>query len=56
LQLDERIRTTKQADWHGDRMKERQIAKVVREELVTYHASSGIGDVMNLIKAQKEYE
>lgn len=56
LRLDERVRTTKQADWLGDRMKERKIANAVREELATYNATADMTELMNLIKAQKEYQ
>jgi type I restriction enzyme R subunit len=55
LRLDTTIKHTKQADWVGDRMKERQLANAVREELASYQASKDIKDVMNLIKAQQEY-
>ena len=47
------MRYTKKADWLGDRFKEREIANAVREEAVGYDVN--IVDVMELIKAQKEY-
>jgi type I restriction enzyme R subunit len=55
LKLDTTVKQTKQADWYGDRMKERQLANAVREELASYNAQHDIADVMNLIKAQQEY-
>lgn len=55
LKLDVTVKQTKQADWYGDRMKERQLANAVREELASYNAEHDIGEVMNLIKAQQEY-
>lgn len=55
LTLDTTVKQTKQADWFGDRMKERQLANAVREELASYNAEHDISEVMNLIKAQQEY-
>ncbi|TMO23030.1 HsdR family type I site-specific deoxyribonuclease [Pseudoalteromonas sp. S4741] len=51
--IDTAVRYTKKADWLGDRFKEREIANAVREEAVGYDVN--IVDVMELIKAQKEY-
>ena len=51
--IDTAVRYTKKADWLGDRFKEREIANAVREEAVGYDLN--IVDVMELIKAQKEY-
>jgi type I restriction enzyme R subunit len=55
LKLDTTVKQTKQADWYGDRMKERQLANAVREELASYNVEHNISEVMNLIKAQQEY-
>ncbi|WP_375185899.1 type I restriction endonuclease subunit R [Pseudoalteromonas sp.] len=51
--IDTAVRYTKKADWLGDRFKEREIANAVREEAAGYDIN--IVDVMELIKAQKEY-
>jgi len=51
--IDTAVRYTKKADWLGDRFKEREIANAVREETADYDI--GIVDLMELIKAQKEY-
>lgn len=51
--IDTAVRYTKKADWLGDRFKEREIANAVREESAGYEVN--IVDVMELIKAQKEY-
>ncbi len=51
--IDTAVRYTKKADWLGDRFKEREIANAVREEAAGYNIN--IVDVMELIKAQKEY-
>lgn len=51
--IDTAVRYTKKADWLGDTFKEREIANAVREETADYDI--GIVDLMELIKAQKEY-
>ncbi|MCF2909923.1 HsdR family type I site-specific deoxyribonuclease [Pseudoalteromonas sp. DL2-H2.2] len=51
--IDSAVRYTKKADWLGDRFKEREIANSVRQETAEYNLD--IVDVMELIKAQKEY-
>jgi type I restriction enzyme R subunit len=51
--IDAAIRYTKKADWVGDRFKEREIANAIREEADGYDLN--LEDVMNLVKAQKEY-
>ena len=51
--IDSAVRYTKKAEWLGDRFKEREIANAVREEAAGYDVN--IVDVMELIKAQKEY-
>lgn len=51
--IDTAVRYTKKADWLGDRFKEREIANAVRQEAAGYNIN--IVDVMELIKAQKEY-
>ncbi|AUJ68763.1 type I restriction endonuclease subunit R [Pseudoalteromonas sp. NC201] len=51
--IDTAVRYTKKADWLGDKFKEREIANAVREEAAGYDVN--IVDVMELIKAQKEY-
>ena len=51
--IDTAVRYTKKADWLGDRFKEREITNAVREQAAEYDVS--IVDVMELVKAQKEY-
>lgn len=51
--IDTAVRYTKKAEWNGDRFKEREIANAIREETASYQVD--IVDVMDLIKAQKEY-
>lgn len=51
--IDSAVRLTKKADWIGDRFKERELANAIREEAGAYNVD--VGDVMELIKAQKEY-
>lgn len=51
--IDTAVRYTKKAEWLGDRFKEREIANAIREEAASYNVD--IDDVMELIKAQKEY-
>ena len=51
--VDAAVRYTKKADWVGDRFKERELANAIREEAASYDLD--IVDVMDLVKAQKEY-
>jgi type I restriction enzyme R subunit len=51
--IDTAVRYTKKAEWLGDRFKEREIANAIREETANYEVD--IVDVMELVKAQKEY-
>lgn len=51
--VDAAVRYTKKADWVGDRFKERELANAIREEAANYDLD--IVDVMDLVKAQKEY-
>ena len=47
------FRSTKKADWVGDRFKEREIANAIREETADYDID--IPSVMELAKSQKDY-
>ncbi|GAC13212.1 type I restriction endonuclease subunit R [Aliiglaciecola lipolytica] len=51
--IDTAVRYTKKAEWLGDRFKEREIANAIRAESGGYDVN--IDDLMELIKAQKEY-
>lgn len=51
--IDTAVRYTKKAEWLGDRFKEREIANAIRQETASYDVD--IDDVMELVKAQKEY-
>lgn len=52
--LDMAIRYTKKADWVGDRMKEKEIARTIYEELAGYDVS--VETVLEIAKRQKEYQ
>ena len=52
--LDMAIRYTKKADWVGDRMKEKEIARAIYEELAGYDVS--VETVLEIAKRQKEYQ
>lgn len=51
--LDKIIRETKKADWVGDRFKERELARAVAEQTVTYDIN--VPDVIELAKKQQDY-
>lgn len=51
--IDSAVRYTKKAEWLGDRVKEREIARAINEETAGYDVD--IEQVMELVKAQKEY-
>ncbi len=54
INIDAAIRTTKKANWIGDRIKEREIRFAVEEELGTYDADVDL--ILDIAKNQKEYE
>ncbi|MGL4448578.1 MAG: type I restriction endonuclease subunit R [Shewanella sp.] len=51
--IDAAVRSTKKADWLGDRFKEREVGFAIREEIEGYDVQ--VPDVMALVKAQPEY-
>ncbi|MBK4769862.1 MAG: HsdR family type I site-specific deoxyribonuclease [Pantoea sp. Morm] len=51
--IDTTIRYTKKAEWIGDRFKERELARALREETASYNVN--IDDVLELARKQKEY-
>jgi type I restriction enzyme R subunit len=51
--IDTTIRYTKKAEWIGDRFKERELARALREETASYDVN--IDDVLELARKQKEY-
>lgn len=53
VRIDAAIRHTKKADWIGNRVKEREVAKAVSEELKD---DSRLFEVMELVKNQYEYQ
>ena len=56
VKIDTAIRYTKKADWIGDRFKERELANAVREEIKDYEVPIDLKEIMELLKAQKEYQ
>jgi type I restriction enzyme, R subunit len=53
LRIDHAVRYTKKEGWVGNRFKEREITKVVREAAAGYNVN--LEDVINLVKNQLEY-
>lgn len=51
--IDTTIRYTKKAEWIGDRFKERELARALREETASYNVN--IDDVLELARKQREY-
>ncbi|HCL5250681.1 TPA: HsdR family type I site-specific deoxyribonuclease [Salmonella enterica] len=51
--IDTTIRYTKKAEWIGDRFKERELARALREETASYDVN--IDDIIELARQQKEY-
>ncbi|MGF1517909.1 MAG: restriction endonuclease subunit R, partial [Nodosilinea sp.] len=54
LRIDTAVRYTKKADWIGNRFKEREVARAVREESAGYNVN--LDQVMELLKNQREYQ
>ncbi|MBL1179070.1 type I restriction endonuclease subunit R [Pantanalinema sp. GBBB05] len=54
LRIDTAVRYTKKEGWIGNRFKEREIAKAVREEAAGYNID--VDKVLDLIKNQREYQ
>jgi type I restriction enzyme R subunit len=52
--LDTAIRYTKKADWVGDRMKEKEVARAIHEESAGYDVC--VETVLEIAKCQKEYQ
>jgi type I restriction enzyme R subunit len=54
IKIDAAIRYTKKAEWIGDRMKEKEVAKAIHEESAGYDVN--VQDVLEIAKRQKEYQ
>lgn len=54
LRIDTAVRYTKKADWIGNKFKEREVARAVREEAAGYNVN--LDQVMELLKNQREYQ
>jgi type I restriction enzyme, R subunit len=54
LRIDRAVRYTKKEGWVGNRFKEREITKVVREAAAGYNVN--VDDAIDLIKNQHEYQ
>lgn len=53
VRIDEAVRSTKRADWRGNRFKEKEVLLAVREALGAYEARAP--EVFELVKAQDDY-
>ena len=53
VRIDEAVRSTKRADWRGNRFKEKEVLLAVREALGAYEAKAP--EVFELVKAQDDY-
>lgn len=57
LAVDQAIRTTKKDGWIGNRVKEREVANAIREQLAHYDAlPANLDAVIELVKNQDEYK
>lgn len=54
LRIDSVVRETKKENWVGNRFKEREVAKVVREATAGYKIN--VEKVVELVKNQREYQ
>ncbi len=54
LRIDTTVRNTKKENWVGNRFKEREVARAIREATVGYTIS--VDDVLELVKNQREYQ
>jgi len=54
VKIDAAIRYTKKAEWIGDRMKEKEVARAIHEESTGYDVN--VQDVLEIAKRQKEYQ
>ena len=52
--IDTAVRYTKKEGWIGNRFKEREVARVIREEAAGYNIN--VDDVLELVKNQREYQ
>ena len=56
LKIDNAIRETKKADWVGDRFKEREIAQAIYSASDEALSHEEIKPILDLVKAQREYQ
>ena len=54
IRIDTAVRYTKKEGWIGNRFKEREVTKVLREESAGYNIN--VDDVLELVKNQREYQ
>uniref|UniRef100_B8HMU5 Type I restriction enzyme endonuclease subunit n=1 Tax=Cyanothece sp. (strain PCC 7425 / ATCC 29141) TaxID=395961 RepID=B8HMU5_CYAP4 len=54
LRIDTAVRYTKKEGWIGNRFKEREVARVIREEAASYNVN--VDDILELVKNQREYQ
>ena len=54
LRIDSVVRETKKEGWVGNRFKEREVAKVIREAATGYNID--VKEVLELVKNQREYQ
>jgi type I restriction enzyme, R subunit len=54
IRIDTAIRYTKKEGWIGNRFKEKEIARVIREEAARYNIN--VDEVLELVKNQREYQ
>lgn len=54
LRIDTVVRDTKKEGWVGNRFKEREVARVIREAAAGYNIN--VDDVLELVKNQREYQ
>ena len=54
VRIDTAVRYTKKEGWIGNRFKEREVARVIREEAAGYNIN--VEEVLDLVKNQREYQ
>lgn len=54
LRIDTVVRNTKKENWIGNRFKQREVAKAIREATAGYNIN--VDDILELVKNQREYQ
>ena len=55
VELDEELHRRKKDEWRGDYMKEREVERIIQEQLASYDIEDRTPDVFEIVKNQEEY-